>query len=389
MKSINFGEKNYRFLIFYILLLFYYLFIPFFLIKTGHFFNIVKDSIAYIDIASAYQNTLRIINIELLFLFITIISFFLYLFIKTLCNTSNQDKNIKNISLFFYIILTTCSLILLVDISLLIYKLFLKEILFTRDSIYVHFLHNKRTTHIIIGSIIAVYLFIEKKNKLSILFFLLLILFTILTFSRFELLLFLISYFLFIDKNKIKYFLSIFIIFILYRIIFNAFINKTTLTSIIMTILWEPSSIWLNAINTYANYLYFFEQENYLYQIFLNNFSINALSNNRYEQIFFKKNIFLYPVSTARLGFLEFIGYPITLLILAIFALIQKKIISNFLNLKNLYYILSVYLAFFSLRGSLLNGFLFINKFLLLIMALILITKSYKLIKDKLNIKFF
>jgi hypothetical protein len=156
-----------------------------------------------------------------------------------------------------------------------------------------------------------------------------------------------------------------------------------------MTILWEPSSIWLNAINTYANYLYFFEQENYLYQIFLNNFSMDALSNNRYEQIFFKKNIFLYPVSTARLGFLEFIGYPITLLILAIFALIQKKIISNFLNLKNLYYILSVYLTFFSLRGSLLNGFLFINKFLLLIMALILITKSYKLIKDKLNIKFF
>ena len=156
-----------------------------------------------------------------------------------------------------------------------------------------------------------------------------------------------------------------------------------------MTILWEPSSIWLNAINTYANYLYFFEQENYLYQIFLNNFSMDALSSNRYEQIFFKKNIFLYPVSTARLGFLEFIGYPITLLILAIFALIQKKIISNFLNLKNLYYILSVYLTFFSLRGSLLNGFLFINKFLLLIMTLILITKSYKLIKDKLNIKFF
>ena len=80
MKSINFGDKNYRFLIFYILLLFYYLFIPFFLIKTGHFFNIVKDSIAYIDIASAYQNTLRIINIELLFLFITIISFF-YIFL--------------------------------------------------------------------------------------------------------------------------------------------------------------------------------------------------------------------------------------------------------------------------------------------------------------------
>jgi hypothetical protein len=276
-----------------------------------------------------------------------------------------------------------------VDISLLIYKFFLKEILFTRDSIYVHFLHNKKTTHIIIGSIIAVYLFIEKKNKLSILFFLLLLIFTILTFSRFELILFLASYFLFIDKNKIKYFLSIFIILVLYRIILNAFIFKTTLTSIIMTILWEPSSIWLNAINTYANYVYFFEKKNYLYQIFLNNFSIDALSNNRYEQIFFKKNIFLYPVSTARLGFLEFLGYPITLLILAMFALIQKKIISNFLNIKNLYYILSVYLLFFSLRGSVLNGFLFINKFLLMITTLVIITEFYKLIKKKLNTRRF
>ena len=156
-----------------------------------------------------------------------------------------------------------------------------------------------------------------------------------------------------------------------------------------MTILWEPSSIWLNAINTYANYVYFFEQKNYLYQIFLNNFSIDALLNNRYEQIFFKKNIFLYPVSTARLGFLEFLGYPITLLILAMFALIQKKIISNFLNIKNLYYILSVYLLFFSLRGSVLNGFLFINKFLLMITTFVLITEFYKLIKKKLKTRRF
>ena len=58
------------------------LFIPFFLIKTGHFFNIVRESIAYRDIALAYQNTLRITNIELLFLFLTVISFILYLFIK-------------------------------------------------------------------------------------------------------------------------------------------------------------------------------------------------------------------------------------------------------------------------------------------------------------------
>jgi hypothetical protein len=77
MKFINFSNKDNRFLMFYILLLFYYLFIPFFLIKTGHFFNIVRDSIAYRDIALAYQNTLRITNIELLFLFLTVISFIL------------------------------------------------------------------------------------------------------------------------------------------------------------------------------------------------------------------------------------------------------------------------------------------------------------------------
>jgi hypothetical protein len=197
----------------------------------------------------------------------------------------------------------------------------------------------------------------------------------------------LISYFLFIKKKKIKYLLYIIIFVVLYRLIIYSFILKKSFLDIFLSILWEPCSLWINAITSFSNYLYFFENKNFLYQVFLDNFSIEALSNKRYEQIFFKKNFIFNTVSTARLGFFEFLGYPSTILGLAIFAFLQKKFISNFVNLENLYYILSVYLIFFSIRGSLLNGFLFINKFLLLIITLFFIKRYLEYLK-KLTIKY-
>jgi hypothetical protein len=156
--------------------------------------------------------------------------------------------------------------------------------------------------------------------------------------------------------------------------------------SVFKTFLWEPCSLWINAINLFQIFEYNLNKEKYFFELFLNNFSIETLSNSRYEQIFFSKNFFT--ISTARLGFLEFIGYPILVTILGITAYMQKKIISYFLSLENLYYILSVYLVFFSLRGSIINGFLFVNKFLLIILVLIFFNESRKVIK-KLLIKIF
>ena len=202
MNLISFYKKSNRLLVFYYFLLFFYLFIPFFLIKTENFFYIVKNSFAHIEVALAYQKTLKFTNIELLFTFFTIISLILYFFVKIFCNDSRRSENVSTNNFYLYIILIFCSLILFSDISFLSFKLFTKEISFSRDNIYVKFLFNKPTTHIIVGSIVALYLFIEKKNKLSIIFFFLLIIFTFLTFSRFELILLLSSYFLFIKKKK-------------------------------------------------------------------------------------------------------------------------------------------------------------------------------------------
>lgn len=383
MKTFN--PADYRFLFFYISLIFYYLFVPFFLIKTGHFFSLIQPAISNPDYENSFLITIKLVNIDLLFFFLIIVSIFLYFFLKLFCSSPKKKVSDK-ILYFFYTILIFCTIVLLLDIIVLFYKILNKEIIFTRDNIYVNYLYNKKTTSILIGSITALYLFVIKKNILSIFFFFLLSVFTFSTFSRFELLLLLISFFLFIERKKIKYFLILLIVFVFYRMLFNFFYTDTSLVSVFKTFLWEPCSLWINAINLFQIFEYNLNKEKYFFELFLNNFSIETLSNSRYEQIFFSKNFFT--ISTARLGFLEFIGYPILVTILGITAYMQKKIISYFLSLENLYYILSVYLVFFSLRGSIINGFLFVNKFLLIILVLIFFNESRKVIK-KLLIKIF
>jgi hypothetical protein len=385
MKKINLNNTDYRFLLLYILINFYYLLIPYFIIKTDNFLLLVINSMTYDIEKEAYAITLKLTNINLLFLYLTIISFFLYIFLKELCGSIPlQRKNLNNGEGYFRVILVVCIILLIGDICLLIQKFYFGELLlFDRDSLFINFLHNKKTTHLIIGSITALYL-LNRNKKLCIFFFSLLTIFTILTFSRFELILLFSAYFLFTDKKNIKYLITIFVILVSYRFILNIFIYNKSLLSVVYSILWEPCSIWINAIIKFNDFINFFFNKNYLYELIFDNFSKSALTNERYEQNFFKKSIALFTVSTARLGFIEFLAYPITILILAILAFLQKKLISNFLYLKSFYYILSVYVLFFSLRGSLVNGLLFINKFLFMIIILFIISTFYRLIKKKL-----
>jgi hypothetical protein len=385
MKKINLSNISHRFLLFYALINFYYLLIPYFIIKTDNFFLFINPSMEYEIQKQGYANTLKLTNINLLFLYLTIISFILYIFLKKLCSQmALQKKNLNNGEGYFRVIFAICIILLIRDIYELIQKLYLGELLlFNRDSLFNNFLHNKKTTHLIVGSISGLYLF-NSNRKLSLFFFFLLTIYTIFTFSRFELILLFSAYFLFTDRKNIKYLITIFVILVSYRFVYAIIIHDKSLFSIIHSILWEPCSIWINAIIKFNDFIYFLKNKNYLYQLIFDNFSKSALTNERYEQIFFKKSIALFTVSTARLGFIEFLSYPITILILSILALLQKKIISNFLNLKSFYYILSIYAFFFALRGSLVNGLLFINKFLLVIIVLLLTSEIYRITKKKL-----
>ena len=315
--------------------------------------------------------------------FSLILFFTNFIFANSITNSTN-DVETKNINKVILILIFPCFFMLILD--LLEIYIYTKHVDYnqslSRDAIY-HLLLDKRKTYINILIILTPIIFNSHK-KISILIYLSILLYSVLTLSRFELfLLFVVHVILNIKFSYRNFLIIVFFVFLI--IIMRTFItydiqfNTTFFWMVFDQVIIETIHVFLSNLTafTYVKTISFTEylRENVLFlgnNLFYQNYETINLSK---QTILYFQNSQNYLRNYSVSGFSTILIYfPIFILEISFLYFLSKKILSP-----RVFIAFFVFLSLFWFRGHFIHVCLFLVKLSLLMLFILWIIKKLQM----------
>ena len=343
----------------------------------------------YYDPEISYILSLIDIFISQYYFLIIILTFSLilfftnFIFANSITNSTN-DVETKNINKVILILIFPCFFMLILD--LLEIYIYTKHVDYnqslSRDAIY-HLLLDKRKTYINILIILTPIIFNSHK-KISILIYLSILLYSVLTLSRFELFLLFVVHVILNIKFSYRNFLIIvffvFLIIIMRSIItYDIHFNTTFFWTVFDQVIIESIHVFLSNLTafTYAKTISFTEylRENVLFlgnNLFYQNYETINLSK---QTILYFQNSQNYLRNYSVSGFSTILIYfPIFILEISFLYFLSKKILSP-----RVFIAFFVFLSLFWFRGHFIHVCLFLVKLSLLMLFILWIIKKLQM----------
>lgn len=368
------------------------------------FYIVTPLSASFIDYKMVVNNSYNVeisiilekirIIFEEYFYFCLLIFFYVFIFYITIKIFNLENKNIKNknihTNLVLLILILPCLLLLIRDLSEIYFYVrdqnFKLSVI--RDEIYFNFL-DRRKTHINILIILTPIIF-NSYRKLSIVIYLLILSYSFLSLSRYEIFLIFIVHI--ILNFKINYKNSIFLILILLLIVLmrNLISYEFNLNLKYFFILFNQTII--ESIHVFISNITAIEYlKNISLTEYLNeniNFLINNLFYTKFETInISEQTLFYFQSDLNNLQVYSASGFSTILIYFPIFIFETFFLyyLSNKINDERVFKAQSAFLLLFLFRGHFIQVCLFLVKLSLLLLILLWITKKLQMLNFKVD----